>query len=126
MGSCKTLCCICNFDKKVLLHDYKRRTARRAASTRSTVQGGKGSTPIPARRNRILAGRGTPVPAREVTYLRWQGTLTLAWVGVPPGKDLGPDTREGTWDQRPVKTLSSLILRMRAVKISSVWGGIEE
>ena len=65
------------YNKKILLRDRKRRTARGATSLAP-----------------VFGRRGTPLSCRGVPPV-------LFWLGYPPQK--GPRTRgwEGTWDQRP-------------------------
>ena len=61
-------------NKKVLLRERKRHTARRVASARSVAVSGAGSTPS-----------------------------RLGWGGVPYPQDWGtPPPPERTWEQRPV------------------------
>ena len=42
---------------------------------------------------------------------------------VPPGKDLGPETMEGTWDQRPRGTPSGQTERQTPVKTRTKYVG---
>ena len=103
-------------DNKKLLHDRKRHTARCVASTRSAVlsRGGGGvvSQSCPGR-----GGGGYPCPAVPPSQpglgypSSWDWSTPPPPVGtgyppqagngvasLPPGKDLGPETRERTWD----------------------------
>ena len=82
-------------NKKVLLRDRKRHTARCVASTRSAVLFQGWGT-------QVLTGwpqshSGGILVLAKVT--NWQGVpLTSLRTGVLPRKDLGPESRERSWD----------------------------
>ena len=92
-------------NKKVLLCDRKRHTTRCAVSTCSSLSGERG-TPSPS------WGEGCSVPDGEVPQSQMGGgVLQLGYPsprpggypvsarGTPvPGKDLGPETKERSWD----------------------------
>ena len=85
-------------NKKILLRERKRHTARRVASTHYAVPVGGTIAPLPSPLPHLDLGRGTPAPC-------------------PPGQ---PDSGTPPAMVDKVKTLPSVILRMRAVKMRSM------
>ena len=101
-----------NFNKTVLLHERKKHTSRRVASTRSTVLSegvGGGGEGTPGQGYPSHLGLVTGVPHRNdigPVELLWDGDGNphpCLGLGYPPGK--GPGTShwgtppERTWDQ---------------------------
>ena len=102
-------------NKKVLLHERKRHTARRVGSTCCAgLVGGGGGTPCWGGYPHQLDG--VPPTWEGVPPVSWTGYLPVSWMGYPPPpQSAGQDTPPQVWTDTQTENITFPILRMRAV-----------